>query len=144
MINQIFESLITIVNFFNDPEQDEVLLKKVGNNDKNLLPIVVRVGRQPEISVGELAKQLGKNHSSVSRQIRKLENKGFIYSLNKSEDKRIRMIVLAPKGEKIYKDITAVRYQLLTELFSNLKEEEIINIANSLKTLRELLPIKNI
>ena len=144
MINQIFESLITIIDFFNDPEQDIVLLKRVGNlNDKNLLPIVVRVGRQPEISVGELARQLGKNHSSISRQVSKLEKKGIISSLTHSEDKRIRMLTLASEGEVIYNNITEVRYQLLTELFSHLKEEEVVSIANSLDTLKKVLPRKN-
>ena len=113
MINQIFESLVTIIDFFNDPEQDKVLLKRVGNlNDKNLLPIVVRVGRQPEISVGELARQLGKNHSSISRQVSKLEKKDIISSLTHSEDKRIRMLTLASEGEVIFYLITEVRYKL--------------------------------
>ena len=60
-----------------------------------------------------------------------------------SEDKRIRMLTLASEGEVIYNYITEVRYQLLTELFSHLKEEEVVSIANSLDTLKKVLPIKN-
>ncbi|GAY73982.1 hypothetical protein [Lentilactobacillus kosonis] len=61
MENEIFKSLLYIVNFFNNPQNDNFLLKEAGiKNDPNLLPIIVRIGAASSISVGELASQLGK------------------------------------------------------------------------------------
>ncbi|HEY0222297.1 MarR family winged helix-turn-helix transcriptional regulator [Lactovum miscens] len=140
MINQIFESLIAIVDFFNDPEQDEILLTKAGAAyDKNRLPIIVRVGRQNSLNVGELAKQLGKNHSSVSRQVDKLEAKGLLFSLTDSSDKRVHRVSLTPIGQALYQEINEARFELFDELFKGLKQEDITKLAESLEQLKNLL-----
>jgi DNA-binding MarR family transcriptional regulator len=78
MENEIFKSLFQIVTFFNDPKHDMDLLRKAGiKGDQNLLPIIVRVGIAKTINIGDLAKQVGKNHSSTSRQIDKFEKQGL-------------------------------------------------------------------
>lgn len=140
MKTDIFESLFQIVNFFNDPRHDTTLLKKAGiKDDKNLLPIIVRVGVSQTISVGDLANQLGKNHSSTSRQIDKFEKQGLLVSSYNDNDRRIRQVALTEKGTEILQLIERTRYELLDDIFSQITEDELKGIANSLNLLATTL-----
>ncbi|WP_413537693.1 MarR family winged helix-turn-helix transcriptional regulator [Enterococcus malodoratus] len=140
MKTDIFESLFQIVNFFNDPRHDTTLLKKAGiKDDKNLLPIIVRVGVSQTISVGDLANQLGKNHSSTSRQIDKFEKQGLLVSSYNDNDRRIRQVALTEKGTELLQLIERTRYELLDDIFSQITEDELKGIANSLNLLATTL-----
>lgn len=140
MKTDIFESLFQIVNFFNDPRHDTTLLKKAGiKDDKNLLPIIVRVGVSQTISIGDLANQLGKNHSSTSRQIDKFEKQGLLVSSYNDNDRRIRQVALTEKGTEILQLIERTRYELLDDIFSQITEDELKGIANSLNLLATTL-----
>ncbi|MGO3603659.1 MAG: MarR family winged helix-turn-helix transcriptional regulator [Enterococcus malodoratus] len=140
MKTDIFESLFQIVNFFNDPRHDTTLLKKAGiKDDKNLLPIIVRVGVSQTISVGDLANQLGKNHSSTSRQIDKFEKQGLLVSSYNDNDRRIRQVALTEKGTELLQLIERARYELLDDIFSQITEDELKGIANSLNLLATTL-----
>lgn len=140
MNTQIFNSLFTIVNFLNDPKRDANLLREAGiKEDKNLLPIIVRVGARGTTSVGELANQLGKNHSSTSRQIDKFVKDGILSSTQNNVDKRIRSVSLTEDGQKIYDMITITKERVMDELFSQLTEQELAQIAESLKKVSDIL-----
>ena len=140
MKTDIFKSLFQIVNFFNDPRHDTTLLKKAGiKDDKNLLPIIVRVGVSQTISVGDLANQLGKNHSSTSRQIDKFEKQGLLVSSYNDNDRRIRQVALTEKGAELLQLIERTRYELLDDIFSQITEDELKGIANSLNLLATTL-----
>jgi len=100
MDNEIFEALFEIVTFFNHPQQDRYLLRQAQVQlDPAALPIVVRVGRQPAISVGELAAQIGRNHSSISRQVDKLMAAGWLLETERS-DQRVRRLTLSEAGQR--------------------------------------------
>lgn len=73
MDSDIFEALFDIVTFFDQPQRDRCLLQRARVHlEPAALPIVVWVARQPNISVGQLADHIGRNHSSVSRRVRQL------------------------------------------------------------------------
>jgi DNA-binding MarR family transcriptional regulator len=140
MKNEIFESMYEIVTFLNDPRNDEQLLRKAGlKNDKNLLPIIVRIGRQPKMNVGELANQLGRNHSSLSRQIDKFVSLGLVESSYNEQDKRIREVELSEEGYRIFEDISKARDEIMERALKDLTDSEIEEISWSLKKVAELL-----
>lgn len=143
MENEIFKSLLYIVNFFNNPQNDNFLLKEAGiKNDPNLLPIIVRIGAASSISVGELASQLGKNHSSTSRQVDKFERQGLLVTTPNSNDKRIRNITLSPKGNDIFQLITKTRQEVIAQSLSSLTSDDINTVNAGLAKLAKVL--KNI
>lgn len=144
MKTEIFDALFTIVNFFNDPRHDAKLLKKAGiSNDQNLLPVVVRVGKSGTISVGELAAQLGKNHSSTSRQVDKFVEKGLLLSYPSKEDKRVRIVTLTEDGKKLYTQLTNARSEVMEELLTHFTYAEVKEIIVSLQKLAKILAEKN-
>lgn len=109
MDNEIFESLYDIVTFFNQPQQDRYLLDKAAVHlEPAALPIVVRVGKTPGISIGELADQVGRNHSSVSRQVDRLMGAGWLREAPRN-DQRVRRLLLTEAGQRGLMQIKVAR-----------------------------------
>lgn len=109
MNHEIFEALFDIVTFFNQPQQDRHLLQAARVQlDPAALPIVVRVGRHPGLSIGELADQIGRNHSSISRQVDKLMAAGWLEE-SERRDQRVRRLTLSPAGQRGLTQIKVAR-----------------------------------
>ncbi|MFC6261409.1 MarR family winged helix-turn-helix transcriptional regulator [Levilactobacillus fujinensis] len=109
MDNQIFEALFEIVTFFNQTEEDRKLLERAHVKlDAPTLPIIMRVDHQPGISIGELADQIGRNHSSISRQVDKLIAAGWLEETER-RDKRVRQVILSPNGKQTVHQIKIAR-----------------------------------
>lgn len=140
MENEIFKSLFQIVTFFNDPKHDMDLLRKAGiQGDQNLLPIIVRVGIAKTINIGDLAKQVGKNHSSTSRQIDKFEKQGLLTTTYNSADRRIREISLTDKGRALFQQINDARYELFKKILNETNPSDASKIDEGLSLLAEIL-----
>lgn len=140
MENEIFKSLFQIVNFFNDPKHDIELLRKAGiKGDQNLLSIIVRVGMAKTINIGDLAKQVGKNHSSTSRQIDKFEKQGLLKTTYNNKDKRVREISLTKEGSNLFHLISEVRLELFNKILSEINPAEAKKINDGLSLLSDIL-----
>lgn len=140
MNNKIFQSLFEIVTFFNRPQQDKRLLIKAGLNlDTALFPIIVRIGLQQSISVGELANQMGRSHSTVSRQIDKLEAENLVQSDAAKKDGRVREITLSDQGTAIFKKISQARREVMNKVLSDWDEASLIELQANLQRLSQSL-----
>ncbi len=136
MKNKLFELLIEIVTFFNDPSQDKRILEKAGFSEQlTSLPIIVHVGREQPISIGELSKKLGRDHSSVSRQIDKLEAQQLVKTNDAKTDGRVREILLSEKGAAILAQIDQARTQLMNEALTDWDQISLEELERSLTHL---------
>ncbi|WP_407889072.1 MarR family winged helix-turn-helix transcriptional regulator [Levilactobacillus sp. N40-8-2] len=135
MDNEIFEALFEIVTFFNQPQQDRHLLRQADVPlESAALPIVVRVGRQPGISIGELADQIGRNHSSISRQVDKLMTAGWLAEAER-RDQRVRQVTLTSQGQRGLIQIKLAREAALREKlagYSNTDRAELVRVLQQL------------
>jgi DNA-binding MarR family transcriptional regulator len=85
--------------FITDPRHDRHLMAVAGLTfDPAFMPLLVRLGASGEAGVVELAGQLGLDHSTVSRQITKLEVAGLLERLKTSTDGRVRTARLTARG----------------------------------------------
>ncbi len=137
MDNEIFEALFEIVTFFNQPQQDRQLLQQANIPlEPAALPIIVRVGHQPEISIGELANQIGRNHSSISRQVDKLVTAGWLVEVER-RDQRIRQVALSPQGQRALLQIKVAREAALRDKlkdYSNADRVALLQVLQQLAT----------
>lgn len=68
-------ALLDIISVMNQPVRDEQILQAAGVQlEQMLFPLLVAVGRHGP--VGELADHLGRDNTTVSRQVKKLEAQG--------------------------------------------------------------------
>ena len=139
MDNEIFEALFEIVTFFNQPQQDRDLLKRAEISlEPAALPIIVRVGRQPEISIGELANQIGRNHSSVSRQDDKLVKAGWLTEVER-RDQRIRRVTLSQQGQRALLQVKVAREAAFRQRLAGYSDADRSELARVLQRLAATL-----
>src|SRR5208282_2837102 len=72
VLPQLHEALIDVVGFFNRPQNDVILLREAGVSlDRALFPLLVLIQRRGPLGVGELADRVGRDYTTVSRQVAK-------------------------------------------------------------------------
>ena len=111
--------------YINDNVKDEEL-------SFGLHPLLIKIYRNEGISQEELAEALHLNESTIARNLKKLEDKGFIERI---KDKRKKIIKITPKGGKIAQKVMDLDEMWDKKLKSNLTDEEYDNL---LKTLRKI------
>ena len=113
--------------FINDNVKEEEL-------SFGLHPILIKIYRNEGISQEELAEALHLNESTVARNLKKLEDKGFI---ERFKDKRKKIIKTTPKGEKIAQKV--MDYDELWDKQLNLSDDEYDNLIKILRKICEEL-----
>ncbi|HTV89107.1 MAG TPA: MarR family transcriptional regulator [Stellaceae bacterium] len=114
-IDLLVSALVDLIGFLNSPQRDEALLREAGVDlDRALFPLLVRLGWQSPLSVGALADQAGRDHTTVSRQLAKLARLGLVESRRSPSDRRSRAAELTAEGRSAVAAITRARHRLLT------------------------------
>jgi len=119
-LDEIASALIELTGLLNSPRQDEVLLGVAGVSlDRALFPLLVRLSAAPAMSVAQLAEQAGRDPSTVSRQIAKLEQLGLVKRPSAKADMRVRAAAITRAGARAVAAITDARRKLLGELIQD-------------------------
>jgi DNA-binding MarR family transcriptional regulator len=113
-IDEVAAALIDLMGLLASPRRDDVLLREAGVDlDRALFPLLVRLARSGPLSVAGLADQVGRDHTTISRQLTKLETLGMISRQGGDADRRVRTAGLTAAGERVVQAITAARRRLL-------------------------------
>lgn len=111
-------SLIEIASVMNQPERDDELLELAGLTlERALFPLLVFVERKGPIGVVDLAARAGRDYTTVSRQVARLEELGLVERRAGSADKRVRETIVTQKGKAATDALGAAREKLAVELF---------------------------
>jgi DNA-binding MarR family transcriptional regulator len=130
-IDDLAAALIDLVGFFASPQRDDVLLAEAGVSlDRALFPLLVRLGRSGPLSVAGLASQVGRDHTTISRQLAKLESLGLVSRQDGGADRRVRPAALTAAGAAIVQAITAARRRLLSRALTGWTETDLASLAN--------------
>src|SRR5580698_3836270 len=107
--------MLDLLGFLNSPQRDDALLREAGVSlDRALFPLLVRLGMRGRLGVAELADQVGRDHTTVSRQLAKLESLDLIERCESDADRRRRAAQLTDEGRKIVRAVTLARRRLLS------------------------------
>jgi DNA-binding MarR family transcriptional regulator len=119
MANDLHEALLDLVGLINRPQPDAHLLRRAGVPlDRALFPLLVRIGVRGPIGIVELAEQGGRDHSTVSRQVAKLEGRGLVARRPGASDSRVREVVVTSAGRRIVEAIGEARQRMADEMLS--------------------------
>lgn len=134
MEEKIFEAFIDLITIFNRPDRDRELIARAGVNlEAAAFGVLVGIGHLRSAGVGELAATMGKNYSSVSRQIDKLESAGLVRTSPSKEDARVRMSELTEEGQQIVSMIAKTRHSIMREAMADWTEEEKTQLLRALQ-----------
>jgi|SRR5271170_7993169 len=135
-------ALIDLVGMLNSPRQDGILLKEAGVVlDRALFPLLVRIGSSKALNVADLAEQVGRDQSTVSRQTAKLERLGLIKRRPGRVDQRAREALITAPGRRLVIDITKARRRLFDQLLSSWNEADVDALARLNRRLADAMRV---
>lgn len=111
--------------YINDNVKDEDL-------SFGLHPLLIKIYRNEGINQEQLARDFHLNESTITRNLKKLEDKGFIERI---KNKRKKIIKATPKGERIARKVMDFDKKWDEQL--NLTDEEYDNFIKTLKKISE-------
>lgn len=133
-------ALIDLVGMLNSPRQDDVLLKEAGVSlDRALFPLLVRIAMAGSIGVVELAEQASRDHSTISRQLAKLETMALIDRQTAQKDQRVRQAAITERGAQMVMAITQARRRLLDRLLADWSSDEREAVARLCRKLADAM-----
>jgi len=125
-LRQLHGALLDIVGMMNRPQRDEVLIKAAGIPlDRALFPLLVGVERFGPIGVVDLADRAGRDYTTVSRQVAKLEALGLVERQAGTADRRVREAIITAKGKVMTDAVDAARDRIGRTIFGTWRAEEI-------------------
>lgn len=125
-IRALHSSMIDIVSFMNRSQVDEVLIRKAGIRlDRALFPLLVGIERVGPIGIVDLAERAGRDYTTVSRQVGKLEELGLVERRAQPADKRVREAIITPKGKAMTDAVDAAREQIGRQVLENWEPAEV-------------------
>lgn len=93
-IDTVARALVDLLGFFSSPQRVDLLLKEAGVVlDRALVPLLVGIATRGTLSVAALADQVGRDSTTVSRQIAKLEQLGLIAKIPGETDRDRKSVV---------------------------------------------------
>lgn len=119
-IRALHGAMIDIAGMMNRPQQDEMMVREAGISlDRALFPLLVGIERRGPIGVVELADGVGRDHTTVSRQVAKLESLGLVERRAGATDRRVREAVATPKGKAMTDAVDAARERIARRIFAD-------------------------
>jgi DNA-binding MarR family transcriptional regulator len=121
----LHDALISIMSTMNRPQRDEALIKAAGIRlDRALFPLLVGIERLGPIGVVELAERVGRDYTTVSRQVAKLDSLGLVERHASPTDGRVRMASITPQGKEMTAMLDAARERIARDIFAEWPEED--------------------
>jgi DNA-binding MarR family transcriptional regulator len=119
-------ALLDIVGAMNRPQRDEMLIKEAGIRlDRALFPLLVGIERFGPIGIVDLADRVGRDYTTVSRQVAKLESLGLAERREHPTDRRVREAVITAKGKAMTDLVDAARERIGRAIFATWDAAEI-------------------
>jgi DNA-binding MarR family transcriptional regulator len=126
---ELHGALLEIVNVLNRPQNDNLILGRAGVTlDTALFPLLVRIERQKGITIGELADQVSRDYSTVSRQVARLSDLGLASSEAPESDRRQRLLSVTAAGRRTVAKIDRARDAVLSEVLADWTDAEVTEL----------------
>ncbi|POF34229.1 DNA-binding MarR family transcriptional regulator [Roseibium marinum] len=130
----IHAALVEIIAVMNRPQRDDEILARAGVRlDRALFPLLVGVQHFGPIGVMELADRAGRDHTTVSRQLAKLEKLGLIERRGSVSDHRVREAVLSAQGRSYTDKIDSARQKIGRTIFASWEDEDLTTFARLMR-----------
>lgn len=133
-------AVLDIVGMMNGPQRDEWIIKEAGVRlDRALFPLLVLVERLGPIGVVELADRVGRDYTTVSRQLGRLEGLDLILRRGSETDRRVREALIAPKGKAMTDRIDAARERIIRASFATWNEQDIDDLVRLMRRFADVM-----
>ena len=133
-LRDLHGSLLEIVGVMNRPQRDEAMVREAGISlDRALFPLLVLVERLGPIGVVELADRVGRDYTTVSRQVAKLESLGLVQREASASDRRVRHAVVTESGKAMTDHVDAARDRMGQAIFATWDAQEVADLVRLMR-----------
>lgn len=137
---ELHVALLEIVGAMNRPQRDEEIIRAAGISlDRALFPILAVAERFGPIGIVELADRVGRDHTTVSRQVAKLENLGLVARRSNPADRRVREVAMTDAGLEMTEKIDEARGKIARTIFSNWDQQDVRDLTRLVRKFADEL-----
>jgi DNA-binding MarR family transcriptional regulator len=137
-IRKIYGAVVDLVGVMNQPQRDARMIAEAGVSlDRALFPLLVGIDLFGPIGVGDLADRVGRDYTTVSRQVAKLESLGLVTRQAAQADKRVTEAAITSSGRKMADNIDKARDRILTAMLTDWSAENLATLAVLLRQLAD-------
>lgn len=128
-LRQLHGALLEIVGVMNRPQNDERMVREAGIAlDRALFPLLVGIERFGPIGIVEAADRVGRDYTTVSRQVAKLESLGLVERQENAADRRVREAVITSKGKAMTDRVDAARERMGRAIFDSWNARDVTEL----------------
>lgn len=139
-LKDLHRSLIAIVSVMNRPRNDERLIAEAGVRlDQALFRLLVVIERVGPIGVVDLAERLGRDYTTVSRQVSRLERMELVIRHENPEDRRMREAVVSPKGKAVTDQLDQARGRMARDIFKDWSATDLSDLVRLMRKFADAL-----
>ena len=133
-IRALHDALISVISVMNRPDVDERMVHEAGIAlDGALFPLLVMIERFGPVGIVELAGRGGRDYTTVSRQVSRLESQGLVERRPDKSDARVRAVVVTRKGQAMTDALDAARERMVRAMFVDWSASEVDTLVNLLQ-----------
>jgi len=137
-LNKLREALLDLNGVLNRPQPDAALIAAAGVNlERALFPLLTRVAMRGPLAIGELAELSGRDYSTVSRQVGKLEELGLVSRRAQADDARVTSVAITKKGEEMTAALDRAREKIMSSFLADWSKDEVAELARLLRKLAD-------
>jgi len=137
-LTQLREALMDITGILNRPQPDAALIELAGVDlDRALFPLLVRIERRGPLGIGELAELVGRDYTTVSRQVAKLESLGLVGRQVNAQDARIKEAVATEQGRAMARALDGAREKIFASVLAGWDKKEVADLARLMRKLAD-------
>jgi len=124
-VRELHEVMVDLFALMNRPQSDDTLLREAGIAlDRALFPLLVGIERLGPIGVVDLADGVGRDYTTVSRQVSKLERLGLIERKPSISDRRVNQAIVTRKGRALTDALDAARVRLAAPILAKWSDKD--------------------
>jgi len=139
-LRELHGAVLDIVGAMNRPQRDDALIEEAGIPlDRALFPLLVSVERLGPIGIVELADRIGRDYTTVSRQIAKLESLGLVERRENPADRRVREAAVSRKGKAMTGRIDAARDRIGRAVFAAWDPRDVDDLARLVRKFADAM-----
>ena len=139
LLSNLHGSLIDIVGVMNRPQGDQAIIQEAGIAlDRALFALLVLTDRRGPIGVVDLADRIGRDYTTVSRQMAKLEQLGLV-ERRAGADRRVREAVVTPAGKAMNDAIDDARERIAVRVLDAWNGKDLAQLTRLLRRFADAL-----
>jgi DNA-binding MarR family transcriptional regulator len=139
-IRDLHGSLLDIVSVINRPQRDATLIKEAAIPlERALFPLLVVIDKFGPIGVVDLADRVGRDYTTVSRQVAKLEGLDLVERKTDTKDRRIRETAITPKGRSMTQAVDAARERIGRRILKTWDSHEVAELVRLMRKFADAI-----